>query len=78
MAEFNKSAKMLAIEKRLGGRPLERAILEMVNEQGLSGAARELGLSKATLNYWLLKFGIRTRRIFLGPGDSYEIRRTSD
>ena len=36
-------------------RPLERLLPEMVNEIGLSSTAEELGVSKATLGYWLLK-----------------------
>ena len=45
----------------------------LVTELGLTGAANKLGLGKATLNYWLLKFGISVRRVALRPGDSLEI-----
>jgi len=51
-------------------RPLERLLPEMVNEIGLSGTAEELGVSKATLGYWLLKLGINVRRVALAPGET--------
>jgi hypothetical protein len=56
-------------------RPLEKLLPEMVNEKGLSGAAMELGLSKATLGYWLLKLGISYRRVALAPGETLEVKR---
>ena len=71
-----KSAKMLEAEKRLK-RPLERALPEMVNEFGLTGAAKRIGVSKATLGYWLLKLGINVRRVALAPGESLEVKRAS-
>ena len=57
-------------------RPLERLLPEMVNEIGLSGTAEALGVSKATLGYWLLKLGITVRRVALAPGESLEVKRT--
>jgi len=71
-----KTKKMLQVEKKLR-RPLERALPEMVNEEGLTGAAKQLGVSKATLSYWLLKLGIEIRRVALAPGEEIEIRRIS-
>ena len=49
----------------------------MVNEKGLSGTAEDLGVSKATLGYWLLKLGINVRRIALSPGETLEVKRVS-
>ena len=57
------------------GRPLELLLPEMVNGLGLTGAAEELGLGKATLSYWLLKLGISVRRVALAPGETLEVRR---
>ena len=71
-----KTPKMLVAEKRLR-RPLESALPEMVNEMGLTGAAKRLGVSKATLSYWLLKLGIEVRRVALAPGETIEIKRIS-
>ena len=48
----------------------------MVTEKGLSASAEELGVSKATLGYWLLKLGINVRRVALAPGESLEVKRT--
>lgn len=69
-----KTKKMLGAEKKLR-RPLERALPEMVNEFGLTGAAKRIGVSKATLSYWLLKLDIEIRRVALAKGEEIEIRR---
>jgi hypothetical protein len=58
-------------------RPLERLLPEKVNEIGLSATAEELGVSKATLGYWLLKLGINVRRVALAPGETLEVKRVS-
>ncbi len=58
-------------------RTLERLLPEMVNEKGLSATADELGVSKATLGYWLLKLGISVRRVALAPGETLEVKRAS-
>ena len=77
MTTGKKTTKMMDAERKLR-RPLERALPEMVNEYGLTGAAKRLGVSKATLSYWLLKLGIQTRRVALAPGETIEIKRLSD
>ena len=41
----------------------------------LSATADELGVSKATLGYWLLKLGINVRRVALAPGETLEVKR---
>ena len=71
-----KTKKMVQVERKLR-RPLERALPEMLYEVGLTGAAKRLGVSKATLSYWLLKLGIEIRRVALAPGEEVEIRRIS-
>ena len=54
-----KTKKQLAIESRLG-EPLEDYIIRRTNEQAyFVEIANELGCSKATLGYWILKLGIR-------------------
>ena len=75
MAE-KKSKKMLEVEKRLR-RSLESVLPEMVNDLGLTGAAKKLNVTKATLSYWLLKLGIRIHKIALSPGETIEIKRIS-
>ena len=65
---------MLVVEDRYH-QTLEKILPEMVTERGLSATADELGVSKATLGYWLLKLGINVRRVALAPGESLEIKR---
>ena len=71
-----KTKKMVLAERKLR-RPLEKALPEIVNDVGLTGAAKRLGVSKATLSYWLLKLDIEIRRVALAPGEEIEIRRVS-
>ena len=69
-----KTKKMLKVEGRFH-RPLEKILPEMVTEHGLSASAEQLGVSKATLGYWLLKLGIDVRRVALAPGETLEVKR---
>ena len=71
---IRKTKKMKAVEDRFN-QPLERMLPEMITEQGLSSTAEQLGVSKATLGYWLLKLGINVRRVALAPGESLEVKR---
>ena len=71
-----KTKLMQRVEKE-HQRPLERLLPEKVNEIGLSSTAEELGVSKATLGYWLLKLGINVQRVALAPGETLEIKRAS-
>ena len=47
----------------------------MYNELGLPGMSEELGISKGTLWYWLLKYNVSVRRVALRPGESLEIHK---
>ena len=69
-----KTKKMIAVEERFR-QPLEKMLPEMVTEQGLTETADYLGVSKATLAYWVLKFRIDVRRVALAPGDTLEVNR---
>lgn len=71
-----KTKKMAAVEDRFH-QSLEKILPEMVTEQGLSATADQLGVSKATLGYWLLKLGINVRRVALAPGETLEVKRAS-
>ncbi len=73
--KIRKSGKMKAVEKK-NRRDLEDLLPEMVNEFGMSDTATRLGLSKATLGYWLLKFQIRVERVALRPDEEIEIKRS--
>ena len=57
-------------------RPLEKLLPEMYNEKGLPAMADELGISRGTLWYWLLKFGIHLRRVAIAPGETLEVKRS--
>ena len=72
-----KTKKMVLAERKLR-RPLEKALPEIVNDVGRTGAAKRLGVSKATLSYWLLKLDIKIERVALAPGEEIEIRRVSN
>ena len=69
-----KTKKMKAVEDRFH-QPLEKMLPEMVTDNGLSATADHLGVSKATLGYWLLKLGINVRRVALAPGETLEVKR---
>ena len=69
-----KTAKMRAAEEVIY-MPLENYLPETLTEIGITATAGRLGVSKATLGYWLLKLNIRVERVALGPGDSYRVTR---
>ena len=71
-----KTKLMVRVEDKYQ-RSLERLLPEMVNQNGLTATAQELGVSKATLGYWLLKLGINVRRVALAPGETLEVKRSS-
>ena len=56
-------------------RPLESLLLDLVNQHGLSHAASELGVSKATIGYWMLKLGMRYRRVAVTANETLEVKR---
>ena len=68
MSLAKKTRLMRATEDLMGGQKLETALGPLVTRLGLSGTAQHLGVKTATLNYWLLKFGIQTKRIAVAPG----------
>lgn len=72
-----KTKLMLRVEKE-HDRPLERLLPDLVNAQGMTATADTLGVSKATLGYWMLKMDINVRRVALAPGEVLEIKRTSN
>lgn len=74
--KLGKTKKMTAVERKFS-KPLEQMLPTMVTEQGQTATAEQLGVSKATLGYWLLKLGIDVQTVALAPGEQIEIRRAS-
>lgn len=70
-----KKTKLMRSVEDQQGRPLEHLVPELVNQIGMSRAASQLGVSPATLGYWMLKMGIQYRRVALADGESIEVRR---
>ena len=71
-----KTKKMVAVEEKFGS-DLELMLPPLVTENGLSATADSLGVSKATLGYWLLKLGINVQRVALAPGETIEVKKAS-
>lgn len=71
-----KTKKMLQVEERHNEK-LEILLPRMVTEEGLTATADYLGVSKATLGYWLLKLDIVVRRVALAPGEKIRIIKPS-
>ena len=69
-----KTKLMRQVEEQYGS-PLETLLPELYNRLGLPGMSEEMGISKGTLWYWLLKYNVSVRRVALGPGESLEIHR---
>lgn len=70
----HKSHLMLEIEGRYR-RPLELLLPEKYNKIGLLRMAEEMGISRGTLWYWFLKFGIKLRRVAISPDEALEIKK---
>ena len=73
-----KTELMQEVETRFE-QPLERTLLTMLNnpELNLQEIIDQLGVTQATLGYWLLKLGITVRKVALAPGETLEIKRAS-
>lgn len=70
----DKPKKMISVEQHFG-EPLEILLPKMVTARGKTKTAEVLGVSKATLGYWLLKLRIDVKRVALGPGDTLTLER---
>lgn len=64
---------MRAVEERYN-QPLERLLPRMYNEMGLPRMAEVLGVSRSTVWYWLLRYGVDVKKVALAPGETLEVR----
>jgi hypothetical protein len=76
MAGARKTRLMCEVEERFN-RPIEDLIAEMMCDVGLTETARQMGISPATLGYWMLKLRINVRKVALAPGDTIEVKQVS-
>ncbi len=72
---MRKTKRMILCEEQ-NGIDLQRDLPAMLNEVGMSHTADRIGISKATLGYWLLKMGITIRRVAVSPGERVEVTRS--
>ncbi|KKN78127.1 hypothetical protein LCGC14_0353540 [marine sediment metagenome] len=70
----DKTKKMISVEQHFE-EGLETLLPKMITARGLTATADQLGVSKATLGYWLLKLRIDVKRVALAPGDTLTVQR---
>ena len=68
------SRLMEQAEERLGC-SLSEGLADIVTKRGLTGAARDLGVSVGVVQYWIKKFDIKVSYIALSPRDTIRITR---
>lgn len=71
---MRKTRLMKKIEEKYH-RPLEKLLPEMYNELGLPAMSEQMGVSRSTLWYWLLRYGINIRRLALSPDETLEVKK---
>ena len=71
---MRKTRLMRRVEDRYH-RPLEKLLPEMYNEMGLPLMAEEMGVSRSTIWYWLLRYGVNLRRVALAADETLEIKK---
>ena len=60
---MRKSRQMRALEARVG-QPIDQAIVQALNtHETLEAAAASLGVNMKTMYSWMLRLGIRTRKV---------------
>lgn len=73
---MQKTKLILRAEQQIG-QPIETALPRLINSQGITDTAAQLGVSKATINYWMLKLNIQVQRIALMPDDTIIVKRSA-
>ena len=57
--------------------PIETPLPRLINRQGIADTAAQLGVSKATINYWMLKLSIPVQRTALMPDETIIVKRSA-
>lgn len=64
---------MRQVEDRYN-QPLEKLLPRMYNEMGLPRMADVLHVSRSTVWYWMLRYGVELKKVALAPGETLETR----
>ncbi len=65
---------MRGVEERYN-QPLEKLLPQMYNDMGLPKMAEALKVSRSTVWYWMLLYGVGLRKVALAPGETLEVIR---
>lgn len=73
---MRKSERIRQIEEKYR-RPIDKLLREMYNEERkqLPAIALELGVSRSTVYYWLLRYGFKLERMALTQDESLEVKK---
>ena len=71
---MTKQSALMTKAEQTHGKPIDELVPELLETMSYQEAADTLGISKATLNYWLLKLRVNIQRVVLRPGDVLTIR----
>lgn len=76
IAMVRKSERIRQIEEKYH-RPIEKLLKEMYNEEKktLPAMAEELGVSRSTVYYWMLKSGFELKRMALTSDETLEVKK---
>lgn len=53
-------------------------LVDAVNTEGFTKTVKSFGVSKATLNYWLMKYGYQCRLVCVRRGRVYDVKEYDD
>ena len=74
---LRKSDRIKHIEEKYH-RPIERLLRDMYNDEGkkLPEMALELGVSRSTVYYWMLRYGFTLERRALTRDETLEVKKS--
>ena len=76
-ARIKKTTKMLEVERDHAQEvgilvPIDLLLPRLIDSLGKKGAREQMGISKATLNTWMLKMGLELRVVSVGGSPDVE------